>query len=223
MYSVIIPAAGNGTRLNLGYNKVFYNLSGKAIIEHTVNVFFNDIKCKQIIVTTTESDLPKMKKIFKTSNKVEFSIGGSSRQESIYKALKFVKENVTIIHDGSRPFLTQEMIDSCFSIANRGDGVTVGIKPNYTVKLIHPSDSSVLGTINRDELLSAQTPQAFPTAVIQKAHKLAVDRCFEGTDCLQLVEVHTEVPVKFVQGSYKNVKFTTPEDIDFFEFLMTKR
>lgn len=223
MYSVIIPAAGNGTRLNLGYNKVFYNLFGKTIIEHTVNVFLNDLKCTQIIVTSTEGDLPKMKELFKNSNKVEFSLGGKSRQESIYKALKFVTENVTIIHDGSRPFLVQEMIDGCYNIAKEGDGVTVAIKPNYTVKKIHPSNSSVLGTINREELLSAQTPQAFPTKVIQMAHQLAADSCFEGTDCSQLVEVHTDVPVKIVEGSHKNIKFTTSEDIEFFEFLMTKK
>lgn len=222
MYSVIIPAAGKGTRLNLGYNKVFYNLSGETIIEHTVKIFLSDKKCTQIIITTTEGDLPKMKEIFKDVKKIEFSMGGKSRQESIYKALKSVKENVTIIHDGSRPFLAQEMVDGCYNIAKEGEGVTVGIKPNYTVKKIDTSNCSVLGTVNRDDLLSTQTPQAFPTAVIQVAHKLAADNCFEGTDCSQLVEVYTEIPVKIVGGSHKNIKFTTSEDIDFFKFLMTR-
>lgn len=223
MYTVIIPASGTGSRMGLGYNKLFHKIAKRTIIEHTVAVFLNDIKCSQIIITTNEKDLPNMETIFKTQQRVEFVLGGITRQISVFKALSNIKQNIVLIHDAARPFVTQKIIDDCYDTAQQGFGVIAGITSKDTIKQRHSTASDIVNrTIPRDELVLVQTPQAFPTNILQKAHQLANNAFVSATDDATLVENHTEVQIKIIEGCYKNIKFTTPEDIAYFEFLIKK-
>jgi len=225
MYSVIIPAAGTGSRMGLGHNKLFYKVLEHTIIEHTVNKFAIDQKCKQIILTVNIADLEKMKEIFANHPAVEVVIGGKTRQESIYNALEWVTEEIVLVHDGARPFVSANMIDACYDVANKGLGAVAAVLPKDTIKQRHSSRADVINrTIARDELVAVQTPQAFPTAVLKRANELAknVHALNEATDDASLVEKYTEIDVKIVDGDYRNIKFTTPEDIAYFEFLVKK-
>ena len=223
MYTVILPAAGIGSRMGLGYNKLFHKIARRTIIEHTAAVFLNDIKCSQIIITANEDDLLKMHTLFEFHPRVEIIEGGETRQASVFNALKHVDKEIVLIHDGARPFVTQKMIDDCYDIAEQGFGALVAMSPKDTIKQRHSSKVDVVNrTIPRDELVFAQTPQAFPTDVLKKAYQLAHNAFIVATDDASLVENHTEIDVKIVEGDYKNIKFTTPEDIAYFEFLIKK-
>ena len=224
MYTVIIPASGSGSRMGLGYNKLFHKISYRTIIEHTVAVFSNDIKCSQIIITARKDELFKMRDLFERRQRIEIVTGGSTRQESIVNALSHVREKVVLIHDGARPFVTQSLIDSCYDIAEQGFSAIVAVSPKDTIKKRHPSRLDIVDrTLPRDELVCVQTPQAFPTDVLQKAHQLAQYAGLEATDDAMLVENYIDIPVKIVEGDHRNIKFTTPDDIPYFEFLMEKR
>lgn len=224
MYSVIIPAAGTGSRMGLGYNKLFYQVAGRTIIEHTVAKFLNDIKCKQIILTVNSDDLDKMNVIFNRYLRVSLVVGGATRQESIFHALDLVSEKIVLVHDGARPFVTNEIIDACYNVAAGGNGAIVAVASKDTIKQRNGLRCNVVKkTISRDQLVITQTPQAFPTDVLMNANRLAIAEGFVGTDDSSLVESYTEIEIKIVEGDYRNIKFTTPEDIDYFEFLLKKQ
>ncbi|MCL2559219.1 MAG: 2-C-methyl-D-erythritol 4-phosphate cytidylyltransferase [Turicibacter sp.] len=225
MYSVIIPAAGTGSRMGLGYNKLLYKVAGRTVIEHTVAKFFNDIKCKQIILTVSPEDQDKMERLFGNQPRTSLVIGGKTRQESIYNALELVKEATVLIHDGARPFVTEEIIDRCYEAAADGSvGAIVAVPPKDTIKQRNSRRSELVNrTIPREELVIVQTPQAFPTDVLKAANRLALRTDYVGTDDASLVENFTEVPIKIVDGDYQNIKFTTPEDIKYFEILTKGR
>jgi 2-C-methyl-D-erythritol 4-phosphate cytidylyltransferase len=221
MYSVIIPAAGTGSRMGLGYNKLFYKIVGCTIIEHTVSKFFNDARCKQIILVSSADDLEKMKEIFDCQPRVSLVVGGATRQESIYHALDSVTEDIVLVHDGARPFVTVDIINACYDAAVEGFGAIASVVSKDTIKKRDSQRKDVVNqTIPRDELVIVQTPQAFPTHMLKKANELAINAEYSGTDDASLVEKFTEIEVKIVKGCYKNIKFTTPEDIEYFEFLM---
>ena len=224
MYSVIIPAAGTGSRMGLGYNKLFCKVAGRTIIEHTVAKFFNDIKCRQIILVVSPNDLEQMQDIFARQPRTSLVVGGATRQESVYRALASVSEDVLLIHDGARPFVTQELIDLCYDVAVGGVGAIVAVALKDTIKQRDSQRREVVNqTLRRDTLVMVQTPQAFPTAVLKNANRLALDAGFTGTDDASLVERFTEVDVKIVEGDDRNMKLTTPEDIEYAQFLMRKR
>ena len=226
MYTVIIPAAGTGSRMGLGHNKLFYKVSGQTVIEHTVNKFTTDLKCKQIILTVSNVDLEKMNEIFTSYPTVKTVIGGESRQESIYNGLAQVTGEIVLIHDGARPFISANIIDACYNVVESGFGAIAAVLPKDTIKQRHPSKEDVVGlTLSRNELVAVQTPQAFPTSVLKKANELAkiAGTLSAATDDASLVEKYTDIDIKIVNGSYKNIKFTTPEDIEYFEFLLRKK
>jgi len=225
MYTVILPAAGAGTRVNLGYNKLFHKIAKRTVIEHTVAWFLNDLKCNQIIIVSNENDQADMCELFHSYPRIEIVLGGETRQESIYNALAYVREDIVLVHDGARPFVNDEIIDACYEIALLGFGAVTAVPLKDTIKQRSASkEDTIEKTIPRDELVSVQTPQAFPTAILKKANDFAKNdhRLSEVTDDASLIEKYTEVPIKIVEGNYRNIKFTTDEDIAYFDFLMKK-
>ena len=221
MYSVIIPAAGRGARMGLAHNKLFYKVSQHTIIEHTVHTFTTDEKCKQIILTVSHADLEKMKEIFANDPAIKIVIGGETRQASIYNALEWVTEEIVLVHDGARPFVSADLIGACYDVAKKGFGAISAVMPKDTVK--QQSGGIINKTLSRDQLVMVQTPQAFPTALLKRANQLAGNNLNLETDDASLVEKYTDVDIRVVEGDYKNIKFTTPEDIEYFKFLMKER
>jgi len=225
MYTVILPAAGSGKRMNLGYNKLFHKIAKRTVIEHTVAWFLNDVKCNQIIIVANEDDQVNMYDLFHSYPRIEIVLGGQTRQESIYNALEYVREEVVLVHDGARPFVNDEIIDACYETALKGFGAVTAVPLKETIKQRSSSKVDVIEkTLVRAELISVQTPQAFPTAILKKANEFAKNahKLAEATDDSSLVEKYTEVEIKIIDGDYRNIKFTTNEDIVYFDFLMKK-
>lgn len=223
MYSVILLVAGTGSRMGLGYNKALYQILGKTIAQHSAQVFLNDQRCRQIVLVTSEVDSDQMRELFDQEAKVEFVIGGETRQESVYKGLEHVKEEIVLVHDGARPLVTKEMVEQCYLTAKSGVAGLLAVPVKDTIKRVNPIDESLIScTLDRNELVSAQTPQSAPTEALRQVHELAKAEGFVATDDVHLIEKYTDLEIKILAGSPMNVKFTTPEDIAFFEYVFSK-
>lgn len=223
-YSVVIPAAGQGKRMKLSHNKQFLDLEGKPVIVHTLNTFQQDDWCSEIIVVGNPLEIDRLSEIIKkySITKVTKVIpGGKERQNSVFNGLKAVQTNTTVlIHDGARPFVSQEKIHQLVIEAEVNGGAVLAVPMKDTVK--KAEGRRVLQTVDRSCLWSVQTPQAFKLSVILQAHKRAEDSGYIGTDDASLLERY-EGNVSIVEGDYYNIKLTTQEDIVFAKAIIEKK
>ncbi|KAF0224890.1 MAG: 2-C-methyl-D-erythritol 4-phosphate cytidylyltransferase [Erysipelotrichaceae bacterium] len=209
-YAVIIAAGGSGTRMGLPYNKLFYPLKdGRTILEHTIKIFIDDQRCQQIIIATNADDLSRM--VNMNTGRVVLVNGGQTRQESVYKGLMAANEEVVLIHDGARPWLPKPCLDRLLEVMTIEDAAILALKAIETVKVCE--DGYVTQTIPRESVMMAQTPQAFKTEILIKAHHMAMIDVYQATDDAQLIEHYKLAKIKIVEGDVLNVKITTLHDV----------
>lgn len=210
-YSAVIVAAGSGTRMKLGYNKVYARIQGNdTILEKTMSVFLNDPDCQQVVVVT-DPDTFQKEVSSRIPGRIVLAKGGATRQESVASGLGAVMSRYVMIHDGARPYITQELLHSLKNELEHHDAVIPGVPCKDTIKVV--KDGYIEKTIPRDTLMAAQTPQAFRTDLILTCmHKAIIDG-YTGTDDAELVEKYSDTKIKVIEGSYKNIKITTPEDL----------
>ncbi len=210
-YTALIVAAGKGSRMGLGYNKVFYLLSeGKTVLEKTMDIFKKDPRCKQIVVVMRKDDVLRGVRNSDSGSTVHV-VGGSTRQESVYNGLMATTQNRVLIHDCARPFLTQDCLDNLIEALEHEKACILAVPMKDTVKEV--IDGYIVKTHQRENLMSAQTPQAFETDFIIKCYKKARALNLIATDDAQVVEMTSDQPVKIVLGNYFNQKITTIEDV----------
>ena len=216
MNSVVIVSAGRGSRMKSDINKQFLKIGGKEVIAHTVERFYNNKNIGEIIIVVREDE----KEFFQENiiNKygyknLKIAFGGKERQDSVYNGLKEVDKNcgIVLIHDGARPFVTNEIIEKSIKCAQKYNCAIVGIPVKDTIKIVN-ENNDVCNTPDRNTLWSIQTPQVFEYSLIMKAHEKAKDDKYYGTDDSMLIE-YLGYNVKVVEGSYDNIKITTPEDL----------
>ncbi|WP_027339565.1 2-C-methyl-D-erythritol 4-phosphate cytidylyltransferase [Halonatronum saccharophilum] len=223
--SVIIPAAGTGSRMKADKNKQFLTLGGKEILAHTIAKFI-DCDIYEIIVVTKEDELNYCKKeIIKrySFNNVRLVKGGLTRQESVYNGLQSVslESEIILIHDGARPLIKESQIQNIIASVKDYGAVAFGVPLKDTVKVVD-EDKKILNTPKRDSLVAIQTPQAFNKEMIIKAYRKAKEDGFLGTDSSSLVE-RAGGEVRVLDGSYENIKITTPEDLYFAQRTLSRR
>ncbi len=210
-YSTVIVAAGSGTRMHLGYNKVYAPLAdGRTVLEHTMDVFLQDEDCVQIIVVTDAYEY-KEKITGRWPGKILIAKGGASRQESVANGLMAVLADYVLIHDGARPFLEKETLETIKKTLETEDAVLPAVACKDTIKRVE--DGCIAETYRRETLCAAQTPQAFRTSVIISCMEKAFAEGYTGTDDCSLVERYSDTKIRVVEGSYANIKITTPEDL----------
>lgn len=210
-YSVVIVAAGTGSRMGLGYNKVYAPLhDGRSILMHTIDVFEKDMECTQIIVVTEADDFMRMI-CDNWPDKVVLAKGGSSRQESVCHGLLAVKEDVVMIHDGARPYVKQENLDALKAALAGHKAACLMVPCKDTISVVE--DGYIVNALDRSSLRAAQTPQVFQTDLILSCMRQAFADGFVGTDDCSLVLRYSKEKICVVDGSYENIKITTPEDL----------
>ncbi|MCO4329145.1 2-C-methyl-D-erythritol 4-phosphate cytidylyltransferase [Staphylococcus hyicus] len=213
-YHVIIPAAGKGTRMKREFNKLFIELEKMTILEHTLTAFQSDDACKGIYIAIHPRDRERMTAMSTRFNKVQAMIdGGDTRQESIYHVLKacpLKADDIVFVHDGARPFISHETIQSLSDAVRTYGAAIVGVKAKDTIKVVEKG--IVTQTLNRALLWQVQTPQGATYDMLMEAYHKANEDNYEGTDDASLLEYagHT---VHIVEGNYENIKITTEEDL----------
>lgn len=220
--SAIIVAAGSGKRMGADIPKQFLNLCGKTIIEYTAAVFSGCSAINEIILVSSEEGIEECKKIFDKSDiKIKYVIGGKERYDSVYNGLKALDEktSVVVIHDGVRPFVNNDIIEKSIEAAIEYGASAAGVKSKDTVKICD-ENGYIISTPVRDFVYNIQTPQTFKKEIILKAYEKAFERGIFGTDDAALVE-NIGLPVKIIEGSYNNIKITTPDDLIVGEKILT--
>jgi 2-C-methyl-D-erythritol 4-phosphate cytidylyltransferase len=149
--------------------------------------------------------------------------GGSERYESVWNGLKLLKpEGYTFIHDGARPFVTEEIIQRAYRDVQQYHACVVGMPVKDTIKVVD-ADGMSEHTPDRSTLWLIQTPQVFETRLIQDAYaKLMSLNCIQVTDDAMVAEQMLGTRIKMTEGSYENIKITTPEDMEIAEVFARK-
>ncbi len=239
---VIIPAAGLGTRMapmpvgakgkkKAPPSKQFTELGGTPILIHTLRKFAAVEKVSEIWIALRESEiagfrdrLASEKDVLK--KKVELVVGGEHRQQSVENALNAVAahdDDIVLVHDAVRPFVTRENIQEVIGAAEKYGAAIAALPAVDTVKQVERTADGALikATIPRAGIVLAQTPQGFRYGVIKKAFDEASADGFLGTDEASLVE-RSGHEVAVVMGSPRNIKITTPADMELAEFYLKK-
>jgi len=221
----VIPAAGTSKRMGTGVDKQLLSLCGRAVLEHTIAAVAAAKSIAGIILVVRAGEEDFFKRWSERFGDIIKDIvpGGAQRQQSVRNGLDAVPPNteIVVIHDGARPLLDNRLVDGVVEEAKRAGAATLGVPVKDTVKMIG-ENNQVIKTVPRDKLWLVQTPQAFRYEVICRSHQWAAEQGYSGTDDASLVEARGW-PVSMVQGSYENIKVTTPEDIIVAEALLRAR
>ncbi|UOY91454.1 2-C-methyl-D-erythritol 4-phosphate cytidylyltransferase [Ectobacillus sp. JY-23] len=223
-YTLVIPAAGKGKRMGAGVNKLFVPIQSVPVIIHTLRAFEHDSNCAEIILAISQdeykifSDLLAKHDIKKD---VVFVNGGRERQDSVYNGICHAQYEYILVHDGARPFVTEDVTRRVLDAAVEDGASVCAVPVKDTIKRI--VDGMVAETVERASLWAVQTPQGFHLPLLKKAHQIAREAGYNGTDDASLVE-YIKHKVTVVEGSYYNIKVTTPDDLVVAEaFLRTNR
>jgi 2-C-methyl-D-erythritol 4-phosphate cytidylyltransferase len=222
LYQVVIPAAGQGKRMKAGINKQLIELHHQPVIVHTLKVFEQDDWCQGIVVVINETEREQFHELlehFQIKKVISMVSGGAERQHSVYNGLKAVKDSdIVLIHDGARPFITIEKIHELVKEAKEHGAAVLAVPMKDTVKRV--SNGFVDETVERSSLWAVQTPQAFRVSLVLEAHERANEEGYIGTDDASLVE-RIGRKVKIIEGDYRNIKLTTPDDLLFAEAILS--
>ena len=218
--SVIIVAAGGGTRLKAGVPKAFVILKGRPLIAYSLAVFQTMKAVNSIVVVGHQDHLKRFEALRRNFRKIHAVVaGGKARADSVKCGLAAVDHNANfvLVHDAARPLISAEMVKRLLAALKKHKAVIAAVPVKATVKQVNAKTLRVERTLQRSLLWEAQTPQGFHKDVLVKAHQ----RKFKGeaTDDAMLVE-HLGVGVKVVMGDHRNIKITTPEDLAIVEGLV---
>ena len=212
----IIAAAGSGQRMQ-GIDKIMLKLGGREVVSYSL-LAFDAAKCvDKIVVVTSKQNLSSIKSLAQKLNlNTEITVveGSTSRQKSVICGLKECGEcDCIMIHDAARPMITANAIDNLYNevMINKKGAAALGVAVKDTVKVVNEL-GVIVNTPKRETLFAVQTPQAFEIELYKSAAEKAIEDKAEYTDDCQLVEA-LGASVYMVNGDYKNIKITTPEDI----------
>ncbi len=219
--SVIVVAAGRGSRMGTKESKQFLELGGRPLFLRSVEAFGRFGATAEIIVVTGAADVERCAGYIEEAGcpLVKTVVaGGSERQHSVYEGLKAASLPWVMVHDGVRPFVRERDIAACYDEMRRSGAAVLAVPVKDTIKTVE-AGSRIVDTPDRSLLWAIQTPQGFRTEELLRAHELAAGEGFLGTDDSMLVE-RQGIAVNVARGDYTNIKITTPEDLDYAEFLL---
>ena len=211
-YSVIVLAAGRGSRTNLDYNKVFYTFeNGQTVLNKSLSVFLSDEDCKQVVLVCADYEKEYVSEHYSYDTRIQIVQGGKTRQDSVYNGLQVVNQDYVMIHDGARPFVEEKWISDLKHTLETESACLLMVPSVDTTKIV--VDGYVKESLERKLVYHAQTPQCFKTGLIKECHQLAKNKQVQATDDAQLVEWFSDVKVKVVLSCFTNKKITLPEDL----------
>ena len=220
--TAIVLAAGQGKRMHSKIQKQFLEIGGKPVLYYSLRCFQESPLIQDIILVTGEDALSYCKEeivkkygFTKVSNVIA---GGKERYDSVYAGLCECRDcEYVLIHDGARPFVTEEILKRGLQKVKETGACVIGMPSKDTVKL-SDEEGYVKETPNRKCVWTIQTPQIFSYSLIREAHDSIRQKDMSKiTDDAMVVEQETGAKVALAEGSYQNIKITTPEDLDIAE------
>lgn len=225
--TAIVLSAGQGKRMGTDVQKQYIELFGKPIIFYTLAAFENSSMIDDIVLVVGRgqedyiySEIVRKYGFTKIKSIVP---GGDERYSSVWQGLKVVKSGVlgkesldgyVFIHDGARPFVDEKILERAYETVSKNRACVAGMPSKDTVKLVDEEQFAVT-TPERKYVWTIQTPQVFETSLIIDAYsRLMREEYINVTDDAMVVEQMTKIPVKLFEGSYENIKITTPEDLE---------
>lgn len=217
----VVPAAGSGKRLGSKTKKPFVLLKGVPIVARTLKALSASKAVDAIVVATDKDSVGRLKGLVKryALKKVASIVaGGATRLDSVRNCIKAAGKDydIVLIHDAARPLVSGDIIERCVRSAARHGSCVTAIPETDTVKLVSKG-MLVVKTLDRGSIYRAQTPQAFRRRIIERAYSLK--RVKGATDDSALAE-DMGVKVRILEGSYRNIKITTKEDLKLAEVLL---
>lgn len=221
----IIVAGGKGTRLKNNIAKQFLELNGLPVLMHTLQAFFRYNNNLTVVLVLPEDDLQLWNELCKKHSfhkPIIIQKGGETRFQSVENGLtKIEDDGLVAIHDGVRPLVSEEIIRTSFALAASNKAAVAAIPLKDSIReMQNPGDISSSASVDRSKFRIIQTPQTFEIGLIKKAYQQKEDSSF--TDDASVVEKAGHAITLF-EGSYENIKITTPEDLLIAEALLRAR
>lgn len=224
--TAIVLAAGQGKRMGTKMQKQYLEISGKPVLFYSLDVFQKSDIIDEIILVVGQNqeeycrrEIVEKFHITKVSKIVR---GGAERYHSVWNGLQEVTDGYVFIHDGARPFVTEEILQRAYASVQKEEACVVGMPVKDTIK-IADEVGYIKETPNRSHVWMIQTPQVFSVEIVKGAYRLLMQQeTIQVTDDAMVVESMLNRKVKLVEGAYENIKITTPEDLKIAEIFLGK-
>jgi 2-C-methyl-D-erythritol 4-phosphate cytidylyltransferase len=229
-FIALLPAAGAGSRMGsicAGQSKILFRFSdGTAVLERSLECLAAAGVCTRVVLAIRPEDSGEVERlagVFRDRLELTAVIGGASRQESVYAALSAAAGTAeyVLVHDAARPFCSVGHIQAVCRAAEEHGAAILALPVKPTLKEA-AADGRILRTIPRAAVWEAQTPQVFRSDILLRAHEQARENSISGTDDSELVE-RSGGQVYVVRGDERNIKITSPFDLELAEQILSQR
>lgn len=212
-FFAIIVAGGSGSRMKSDIPKQFLLLNGKPILQHTIERFLEVVPASQLILVLPSGDWSIWETLCNEHNfhpPIQTVNGGATRFQSVRNGLQAIgaSEGLVAVHDGVRPFISPEIIQASFETAVRTGSAVTCVPVKDSVRVV--GADGISQAVDRRQYRLVQTPQTFQLTAFRQAFKTEEQVFF--TDCASVME-YAGFPITLIEGSYENIKITTPEDL----------
>ena len=216
MFDCILLMAGSGIRSKLPINKVLYQINNKPIYLYSLEVFLSIKECERIIVVIKKEDESLYN--FPNSPKIKITYGGLTRSETVKNGLELVNNEDVLIHDAARPNITKEKVLEVYNALKTSSCSLLAIPVQDTIKEVENGFS--IKTYDRNKLWYVQTPQGMKTKLLKEGLEKSNQSYF---DDVEVLEKQFGIKAKIIIGDVRNIKVTTPEDIEYMKYLLGGR
>ncbi|MCI5867987.1 MAG: 2-C-methyl-D-erythritol 4-phosphate cytidylyltransferase [Dorea sp.] len=225
--TAIILSAGQGKRMGTSVQKQYLEIQGKPVIYYSLKAFEDSGIIDDVILVVGHGQedyvYDEIVRKYGLAKVRAIVPGGKERYDSVWQGLKIIqngalseaaKNGYVYIHDGARPFVDEEIIERAYITVNMYRACVAGVPSKDTIKIVD-EDGFAVNTPDRRLVWNVQTPQVFETGLITEAYfRMMQKKSIQVTDDAMAVEQEMNVPVKLFEGSYRNIKITTPEDLE---------
>jgi 2-C-methyl-D-erythritol 4-phosphate cytidylyltransferase len=229
--AAIVLSAGTGSRMKSSIPKQYLPINGKPVIYYSLKAF-EESEVDEIVLVAGAEDIgfcqTEIVEKYGFQKIKQIVPGGKERYDSVYQGIQALHDaDYVLIHDGARPMLTNEIITRSIACVKKENACVVGMPVKDTIKIVG-DNAYAAATPDRSSLWLVQTPQSFSLGLIRNAYAILQRRQSAGeavpaiTDDAMLVEQMTGARVKLIEGSYQNIKITTPEDLDVAELFLRR-
>lgn len=226
-HTAIVLAAGKGSRMQSAVPKQYLELCGKPVLYYSLAAFEESF-IDDIILVAGKDDISYCKEQiverYGFQKVTKIIDGGAERYLSVYQGLLAAEEaDYVYIHDGARPFVDAAILSDAKACVEQYQACVAGMPVKDTIKIVDAEDFAK-ETPERKYVWQVQTPQVFSYALVREAYDMLMEDqdAYSVTDDAMVVETMLNYPVKLFQASYKNIKITTPEDLQIAELFVQR-